>query len=88
VAGGAAFLNTGPSIASVCLLSSTEAVLAVEAFFSSGVLPSAALSLAKTQLLRRDPRSNGNNRGEGLTERAIIKVNPEIDRECFSPLYG
>jgi hypothetical protein len=38
--------------------------------------------------LRRDPRSNGNNRGEGLTERAIIKVNPEIDRECFSPLYG
>jgi hypothetical protein len=33
--------------------------------------------------LRRDPRSSGNNRGEGLTERAIVKVNPEVDRECF-----
>jgi hypothetical protein len=37
--------------------------------------------------LRRDPRSNGNNRGEGLTERAIVKVNPEVNREYFSPHY-
>jgi hypothetical protein len=39
------------------------------------------------QPLRRDPRSNDNNR-EGLTERAMVKVSPEVDREYFSPLYG